>query len=62
VVLEPDVGPAGVPSVHADVREALSGLGYGPDEVREVLYDLPDSGDTAVLLKQALQRLALVRR
>ena len=62
VVLEPDVGPTGVPSVHADVREALTGLGYGPDEVRDVLADLPDSGDTAALLKQALQRLALVRR
>ena len=49
-------------SAHADVRDALAGLGYGPDEVREVLADLPDGGDTSVLLKQALQRLALVRR
>jgi Holliday junction DNA helicase RuvA len=49
-------------SVRADVREALAGLGYGPDEVREALADLPDEGDVALLLKQALQRLALVRR
>lgn len=44
----------------ADVREALAGLGYGPDEVREVLRDLPD-GNPAELLRQALQRLAVVR-
>jgi Holliday junction DNA helicase RuvA len=49
-------------SAHADVRDALAGLGYGPDEVRDVLADLPDGGDTSVLLKHALQRLALVRR
>ena len=49
-------------SVHADVRDALAGLGYGPDEIRDVLADLPDAGDAAVLLKQALQRLALVTR
>jgi Holliday junction DNA helicase RuvA len=62
VVLDPEVRPSGAPSAHADVREALAGLGCGPDEVREVLADLPDTGDTAVLLRQALQRLALVRR
>lgn len=50
------------PSARADVREALAGLGYGPDEVREALADLPDEGDVSLLLKQALQRLALVRR
>jgi len=49
-------------SVHADVRDALAGLGYGPDEIRDVLADLPDARDAAVLLKQALQRLALVTR
>ena len=49
-------------SAHVDVRDALAGLGYGPDEIRDVLADLPDAGDAAVLLKQALQRLALVTR
>ncbi len=49
------------PSVRADVREALAGLGYEPDEVREALAEVPDEGDVAVLLKQALQRLAFVR-
>ena len=49
-------------SARADVREALAGLGYGPDEVRDALSDVPDDGDAALLLKQSLQRLALVRR
>jgi Holliday junction DNA helicase RuvA len=49
------------PSVRADVRDALTGLGYGPDEVREALAEVPDDGDVALLLKQALQRLAFAR-
>lgn len=49
-------------SSRADVRDGLSGLGYGPEEIREVLADLPDEGDSALLLKQALQRLSLARR
>jgi holliday junction DNA helicase RuvA len=49
------------PAARADVRDALVGLGYGPDEVREALADVPDEGDVALLLKQALQRLAFVR-
>jgi holliday junction DNA helicase RuvA len=66
-----DLGPAGATitkggtapaNPRADVRDALTGLGYAPDEIREVLADLPDEGDSALLLKQALQRLALVRR
>jgi Holliday junction DNA helicase RuvA len=48
--------PAGG-SARADVREALGGLGYGPDEVRDVLADLPDGDDAGELLKQALRRL-----
>ena len=49
------------PSVRADVRDALAGLGYGPDEIREALADVPDEGDVALLLKQALQHLAFAR-
>jgi len=45
------------PSVRADVREALAGLGYGPDEIREALADVPDDGDAAIVLKQALRRV-----
>ena len=52
--------PAGG-SARADVREALTGLGYGLDEIREVLADLPDGDDPGALLKQALQRLSVPR-
>jgi len=45
------------PSVRADVREALVGLGYGPDEIRAALADLDDEGDPAIALKHALQRV-----
>lgn len=48
-------------SARADVREALSGLGYGVEEIRDVLADLPDGDDAGDLLKQALRRLAAVR-
>ena len=62
VVVDGAVAPAATGSARADVREALGGLGYGPDEIREVLADLPDGGqDAGELLKQALRRLAAVR-
>jgi len=51
----------GEPSSRRDVREALAELGYSPDEVREALDDLPDDGDSAGLLRHALQRLAGAR-
>jgi Holliday junction DNA helicase RuvA len=50
------------PSARADVREALAGLGYSDGEVRDVMADLPDDGDAGLLLRDALQRLAVVRR
>ncbi len=53
--------PAGS-RARADVREALGGLGYTDAEVREVMADLPDDGDAGLLLRDALQRLATVRR
>lgn len=46
-------------SSRKDVHDALEGLGYGPDEIREVLHDLPVEGDSALLLRVALQRLAV---
>ncbi len=62
------VGPGASPSpasggaaARADVREALAGLGYGLEEIRDVLADLPDGDDPAVLLKHALQRLSVTR-
>jgi Holliday junction DNA helicase RuvA len=63
-VLEPTGASAaassgGRPSARSDVREALANLGYQPDEVAAVVRDLPDDQDVSVLLKEALQRLAV---
>lgn len=55
-------GVGGGSSARADVREALVGLGYSEAEIREVMADLPDDGDAGLLLRDALQRLAAVRR
>lgn len=49
-------------SARADVRDALTSLGYGADEVTAVLRDLPDDGDSSALLRDALQRLAVGAR
>ena len=55
-------GTAGAGStVVGDVREALLGLGYGPEEVRDVLREVPANGDAAVLLRDALQMLGVKR-
>jgi holliday junction DNA helicase RuvA len=62
-VLESTSGRAptrtGPTSARSDVRDALSNLGYQPDEVAAVVRDLPDDGDVSDLLKAALQRLAV---
>lgn len=43
----------------ADVREALTSLGYSAEEVRKAVVDLPaDANDSGPLLKQALRALA----
>jgi Holliday junction DNA helicase RuvA len=47
-------------SAFADVREALSGLGYGTEEIRDVMRDLAGSDqahDAATLLREALTML-----
>jgi holliday junction DNA helicase RuvA len=44
-----------------EVREALVSLGYGPDEVRAVVRELPIDGDVQLLLRDALGRLAGMR-
>lgn len=58
-----DVVPTapGGASTRGDVREALVGLGYGADEIRTVLADLPEGGDSSEALREALQRLAVSR-
>ncbi len=39
------------------VREALAGLGYGADEIRDAVRELPGEGDAATLLRDALKLL-----
>ena len=43
-----------------DIREALTGLGYGNEEIYEAMKDLPAEGDVSELLKLALRELATV--
>jgi Holliday junction DNA helicase RuvA len=49
------------PSPLADVREALAGLGYGADEIRAAVAELPadDDADAGELLRAALQSLGV---
>jgi holliday junction DNA helicase RuvA len=44
-----------------NVREALSGLGYAPEEIRDAMRELPESASAEELLRDAL-RLLGVRR
>lgn len=55
------VGGSGGGSVVGDVREALAGLGYAPDEVRDALRELPATGDASSLLRDALKLLGAKR-
>jgi Holliday junction DNA helicase RuvA len=52
---------SGPPPARAEVRAALAGLGYGPDEVGEALRDLPAEGEVEDLLRAALKQLAVSR-
>jgi len=52
-----DGGDGSSVSVVADVRDALAGLGYGTDEIRDVLRELPTGADSATLLRDALKML-----
>ena len=61
VVTADQRGPEVPRPAMADVREALTGLGYGADEIREVLRELPTDGDAATLLREALRHLAMQR-
>lgn len=61
-VLDGVLGPIGTGTSNvADVREALAGLGYSNDEVRDALRDLPSSADAATLLREALRLLGARR-
>jgi Holliday junction resolvasome RuvABC DNA-binding subunit len=50
------VGATSTP--RSEVRDALIGLGYSPDEVRAVLGQLADDGTVEELLRDALRVLA----
>lgn len=45
----------------AGVREALASLGYGANEIRDVINMLPAEGPLEELLRQALKELGAVR-
>ncbi len=49
------------PSARSEVRAALAGLGYSPEEVRDVLGRLPEEGPLGDLLREALKQLAVSR-
>ena len=46
------------PNARAEVRDALVGLGYGNDEVRDVFGQLGEDGTVEELLREALRLLA----
>jgi Holliday junction DNA helicase RuvA len=48
-------------TVVGNVREALAGLGYAPEEIRDALRELPANGDAATLLRDALKLLGAKR-
>jgi Holliday junction DNA helicase RuvA len=49
----------GGPAPRAEVRAALAGLGYGTDEVRDVVGQLPEDGTVEDLLREALKLLSV---
>jgi holliday junction DNA helicase RuvA len=53
--------PGSAGSARGEVRAALAGLGYDPEEVRDALAELPDDGAVEDLLRDALKLLAVTR-
>ncbi len=47
------------PNARAEVRDALVGLGYANDEVREVFGQIGEEGTVEELLREALRLLAV---
>lgn len=64
-VLDDDGAAGGASSVASAVREALGGLGYSPEEVRDALSELgavvTDATDASVALREALKLLGAKR-
>ena len=61
--INPVGSPAAIGSVVGNVREALLGLGYAPEEIRDALRDVPSgsTADASVMLREALQVLGAKR-
>ncbi|MEP7111963.1 MAG: Holliday junction branch migration protein RuvA [Ilumatobacteraceae bacterium] len=59
-ILDP-LTTSGGNTIVGNVREALAGLGYAPEEIRDAMRDLPESATAEQLLRDAL-RLLGVRR
>lgn len=55
VVGRSGAGPRG------EVRAALEGLGYGPEEIREAMREVPEEGSVEILLRDALRVLGRAR-
>jgi Holliday junction DNA helicase RuvA len=51
----------GTSSAIGDVREALAQLGYGAEEIRDTLRDLPTDSDASTMLRDALKLLGARR-
>jgi Holliday junction DNA helicase RuvA len=60
-LLDPLPVGVGASTAVGDVREALSGLGYGHEEIRDALRDVPGEGDAATMLRDALKLLGAKR-
>ncbi|HVC71300.1 MAG TPA: Holliday junction branch migration protein RuvA [Acidimicrobiales bacterium] len=57
----PGGAPSGPAEPRLEVRAALVELGYGPEEIRRALHDIPDDGAVEEMLRQALRELAGAR-
>ena len=61
--LDADLGDvqASGPSAMGAVMEALAGLGYGSEEIRQAVRQLPSEDDASALLRDALKLLGAKR-
>jgi Holliday junction resolvasome RuvABC DNA-binding subunit len=50
-----------VQSVAADVREALTALGYGAEEIRDAMRQMTSASDSETMLRDALALLGARR-
>lgn len=60
-ILDTPQGEAGDHRTVTNVREALAGLGYSSEEIRDVLRELPATDTAENLLRQALNALGVKR-